>query len=187
MRRFAQSGLRVKSSQGRNFAFLRACVVYVLCVFFTIQVFAVEVYSSDITPSNETTPILLLGKPGEETSLSLADIESFGLFETKEMQHYDGPEGRFAGIWLNDLLKKYGLFQVPRLRFSALDGYEVFISKDVWQKNQYLMATRLNGEPISPENLGPLLLIIPSEVGLSEDTTVSKTLWIWAISEIIIQ
>lgn len=162
-------------------------LILMLSAFFTTSVYAVEVHSSDLAPSSDTKPLLTLGMFGQEVSISMAEIESLPLFDTEEMVHFDGPEGRFSGILLNDLLKKYGLYQVPRLRFSALDGYEVFMSKEVWQKNQFLMATRLNGEPISAEHLGPLLLIVPSDVGLDSHLTESKNYWVWALNEILIQ
>ena len=154
--------------------------------FLTVPVYALDVYPSELAPSTDTRPILTLGAPGQELSISMADIESLPMFDTSEMVHFDGPEGRFSGVWLDDLLKRYGLNDAPRLRFIALDGYEVFIPKESRERKQYLMTTRLNGLPISPENLGPLLLIIPSDVGLASNLVESKNYWVWALNEILI-
>lgn len=179
---------QIKNDRAINFVKCWLYSTLILSAFLTAPIYAVEVHSSDLTPSTDTTPLLTLGIPDKEVSISMAEIESLPMFDTAEkMVHFDGPEGRFSGVWLDDLLIKYGLNEFPSLRFIAIDGYEVFIPKEVWQKNQFLMATRLNGEPISPENLGPLLLIIPSDVDIASHLAESKNYWIWAINEIVAQ
>ncbi|SHG86433.1 hypothetical protein SAMN02745753_04615 [Marinomonas polaris DSM 16579] len=178
---------KTKAYKVINFCSIRQFLILVLSSFLTIPAYSVEVHSSDFPPSSDISPVLTLGMPGQEVLISMADIESLPMFETSEMVHFDGPQGRFSGVWLIDLLKQYGLNDAPRLRFIAIDGYEVFITKENRDRKQYLMVTRLNGLPIPPNNLGPLLLIIPSDVGLASHLTESKNYWIWALNEILIQ
>lgn len=149
--------------------------------------YAVDVHPSDLLPSSDTSAVLTLGVSGQEVSISMAEIESLPLFDTEDMVHFDGPQGRFSGIWLDDLLIKYGLNDSPRLRFIAIDGYEVFIPKESIERKRYLIATRLNRQPISAENLGPLLLIIPADAGLASHLSESKNYWVWALNEILSQ
>ncbi|SBS33393.1 hypothetical protein MSP8886_02739 [Marinomonas spartinae] len=138
-------------------------------------------------PSKDTTPVLELGPPEHTTILSIADIESLPIYKTDNIEHFDGPSGQFYGVWLNDLLEKYHLKDAPRLRFTALDGYEVFIDKSSRQKRQYFLATRLNNLPITTDNLGPLMLLIPYDLDLPITQAASKSRWIWALHTIIAQ
>jgi len=170
-----------------HFYFMAVFLLAALSSSFITPAYSVEVHPSHLTPSTDTSPVLTLVTPNQEISISMAQIESLPLFETEEMRHFDGPEGRFSGVWLDDFLIKYGLNDVPRLRFIAIDGYEGFIQKENREKNRYLMATRLNSRFITPENLGPLMLIIPSDVGLAHHLSESKNYWIWAINEIVVQ
>lgn len=156
-------------------------------VFFTPWASAQEPHPFKQSPSTSTTPVLTMASTDYRATISMADIESLNMFETDEFTHYDGPKGKLAGVWLNDLLRKYQMDDEPRLRFRALDGYEAFITKERRQKKRFLLATRLNGNPISSENLGPLMLIIPSDIGLPPSIAESKSLWIWAINDITAQ
>tara|TARA_R110001606_G_scaffold398176_1_gene576615 strand:- start:382 stop:948 length:567 start_codon:yes stop_codon:yes gene_type:complete len=179
--------LQIKNDRAINFVKIWLFSTLILSAFLTTPIYAVEVHSSNLSPSSDISPVLTLGVPGQEVSISMAEIESLPMFETEEMVHFDGPEGRFSGVWLDDLLNKYGLNNESSLRFIAIDGYEVFIPKESRQRKQYLIATRLNALPISSENLGPLLLIIPSDVGLASHLTESKNYWVWALNEILVQ
>ncbi|MBJ7555106.1 hypothetical protein [Marinomonas spartinae] len=148
---------------------------------------AMTVHAIYEAPSTDTTPILELGFPEHTTLVSMADIESLPLYKTDNMNHFDGPSGQFYGVWLNDLLAKYHLENAPRLRFTALDGYEVFIDQANRKKRQYFLATRLNNLPITADNLGPLMLLIPYDLNLPVNQAESKSRWIWALHTIIAQ
>ncbi|MGB0783468.1 MAG: hypothetical protein ACPGRG_09885 [Marinomonas sp.] len=178
--------LRV-SRRHADLAAFRGWLCFVVGCLFSFQTQAVSVHASDITPSIDTTPILTVSDSDQVVSLSMSDIESLDLFETDDMTHFDGPKGKFAGVWLNDFLKKYQLDDALRLRLVALDGYEVFLPKEGRERKQYLLVTRLNGLPISASDLGPLMLIIPSDSDLPSHLAESKTFWIWAINDIVAQ
>ncbi|ADZ90198.1 hypothetical protein [Marinomonas mediterranea] len=145
---------------------------------------AATVSRSTIMPSDNPTPILVVGTKYTEASLSYADIESLPFFDTSMIKHFDGPEGRFSGVWLNDLLKKYGLYNAERLRLVAHDGYEVFLSKQQREQKRYFLATRLNGHFLSINELGPLMVIVPDDGGEEVRGDVSHSHWIWALKQL---
>ncbi len=139
---------------------------------------------SELTPSRDSTPILTLHDGAERHSLSRADIETLPLHEGT-LSHFEGIEGRFAGVWLDDLLEAQGLDHAPQLRFIAHDDYTVFLSRQDRQEKRFLLATRLDGEPLTLTEFGPTMLVVPEDAAAVEAGTASMTHWIWSIRDII--
>lgn len=131
----------------------------------------------------QESPVLTLSRGGESRVLSLAEIERHGLHEV-EMRHFEGPEGRFAGVWLNDLLAAEGLDDAPRVRFVAYDDYTTFLTPAERAAKAYLLVTRLDGEPLGRDQFGPLMLVVPAdtEAVLAGEEPMSR--WIWSIREV---
>ncbi|WP_417595967.1 hypothetical protein [Oceanospirillum sp.] len=121
---------------------------------------------------------------GETSSvLSLNKIESLGLHKVT-MQHPEGPQGTFSGVWLDALLKSQELDKAQRVRFIAEDGYTTFLSSKERREKQYLLVTRLDGKPVTQKDLGPYMLIVPEDAQAALEGTASITRWIWAVRKI---
>nr|WP_290821711.1 molybdopterin-dependent oxidoreductase [Halomonas sp.] len=147
---------------------------------------AADVSPSKLSGSQDDTPVLTLHGPEERRTLSRADIESVPLHATT-LQHFAGPHGRFAGVWLKDLMAAQGIDETATLRFIAHDDYTVFISPEDLQQQDYLLVTRLEGEPLTLTDFGPTMLIVPAEAEAVEAGTASMTHWIWSIRAIFVQ
>lgn len=145
-----------------------------------------EVASSNLAASEDESPILMLHRAGERWSISREDIEQSPLYEVS-LQHFEGPQGRFAGVWLDDFLDAEGIDDAVTLRFVAHDDYTTFITPDDRAAKRYMLATRLDGDPLTREEFGPTMLIIPEDADAVEAGTVSMTSWIWAIKDIYLQ
>lgn len=144
---------------------------------------AAPVTSSDLAPSQDTQPVLTLRDGEERRQISRAEIESLGLQDVS-LQHFEGPEGRFSGVWLDDFLEAQGLDDPPRLRFIAHDDYTVFLTPENRDEKRYLLATRLDGEPLSRDEFGPTMLLVPADAEAVQDGSETMTRWIWSIREI---
>ncbi|TFH88183.1 hypothetical protein EQG41_04575 [Billgrantia azerbaijanica] len=144
---------------------------------------AAPVTPSELAPSQDTTPILTIHHGGEQHPVSRAEIESLGLHEVS-LHHFEGPEGRFAGVWLDDFLTAHGLEDEPRLRFIAHDDYTVFLTPENRDDKRYLLATRLDGEPLTRETFGPTMLLVPADAAAVLDGSETMTRWIWSIRAI---
>ncbi|QFU00727.1 Oxidoreductase molybdopterin binding domain protein [Halomonas sp. THAF5a] len=129
-------------------------------------------------------PILTLTQGSDRQTLSLDAIEATGDLHHIRMQHPEGPEGRFSGVWLDAFLAQHGLEDARRVRFIADDGYTTFLSQAQRQEKAYLLATRLDGEPIGVDRLGPLMLVVPEDAEAVLDGSVPMDRWIWALEEI---
>ncbi|WP_164508638.1 molybdopterin-dependent oxidoreductase [Halomonas aestuarii] len=128
-------------------------------------------------------PILAITRGGESRTLSLREIEETGLRHV-EMRHPEGLEGRFSGVNLDDFLAANGLDEARRVRFIADDGYTTFLTPAERREKRYLMVTRLDGEPIGPDQFGPLMLVVPEEAEAVLAGTAPLTRWIWALREV---
>ncbi|MDT8878888.1 molybdopterin-dependent oxidoreductase [Halomonas saccharevitans] len=143
---------------------------------------AINAHASDggATPM----PILTLAQGSDRQQLSLEAIEATDELYHIQMQHPEGPEGRFSGVWLNAFLAANGLEDAKRVRFIADDGYTTFLTLAQRNEKAYLLATRLDGEPIGVDRLGPLMLVVPDDAEAVLDGSVPMNRWIWALEEI---
>jgi hypothetical protein len=119
-------------------------------------------------------------------SLDLADIESLELHETT-LAHPEGLEGTFSGVWLDDFLQAQGLDDARRVRFIARDDYTTFLTPAERAEKAYLLVTRFEGDPLSTQQFGPLMLVVPADAQAVLDGTAPMTRWIWAIREISVR
>ncbi|WP_176760221.1 molybdopterin-dependent oxidoreductase [Halomonas shengliensis] len=126
---------------------------------------------------------LSLNQGAETRTLTLNDVESAGVTHL-EMRHPEGFAGRFTGVWLDDFLEAQGLAQARRVRFIAHDGYTTFLTPEQRRQKDYLLVTRLDGEPIAVEDYGPYMLVVPKDVEAVHEGTEPMTRWIWAIAEV---
>ncbi|MFN2410897.1 MAG: hypothetical protein ABR539_11460 [Halomonas sp.] len=163
----------------------------IITVAFTATLFAAYSQAADVTPSalspsSDKTPVLTLHGAEERRSISRAEIEQSSLHEVS-LQHFEGPQGNFAGIWLDDFLKAESIDDAATLRFVAHDDYTSFLTPEDRAAKRYLLATRLDGDTLTRDEFGPTMLIIPADADAVETGTVSMTSWIWSIKDIYVQ
>ncbi|WP_309635853.1 molybdopterin-dependent oxidoreductase [Halomonas mongoliensis] len=139
---------------------------------------------SELAPSQDTTTVLTLHDGAQRQNVSRADIETLPLYEVT-LNHFEGIKGRFTGVWLDDFLAEYGLDEPTPLRFIAHDDYTTFLSREDRREKRFLLATRLDGEPLTLSEFGPTLLIVPEDAAAVEAGTASMTHWVWSIRDII--
>ncbi len=142
--------------------------------------------ASELAPSQDATPILTLHVDGQRYAVSRADIETLPMYEIT-LTHFEGIEGSFAGVWLDDFLAENDLGGHPQLRFIAHDDYTVFLSREDREQKRFLLATRLDGDPLTLTEFGPSMLIVPEDASAIASGTASMSHWIWSIRDIIAQ
>ncbi len=143
---------------------------------------AAELRPSDAAISTSDQPVLtLVAANGTTRELSLQDIEQVGLYES-EFEHFEGIEGRFIGVLLEDLLSELEVADAGQIRLLALDGYSTFLNEQERESWDYLLATRLDGEPIPVAQMGPLMLVIPERAEAVLAGTAPMTQWIWSVT-----
>ncbi|MBB3190309.1 molybdopterin-dependent oxidoreductase [Halomonas cerina] len=136
-----------------------------------------------LAEAGAASPVLTLWKGLERQPLSLDAIERGGL-QHVQIRHPEGLQGRFSGVWLDDFLAAHGLAKARRVRFVAHDGYTTFLTPAQRREKAYLLVTRLAGQPLDPDRLGPLMLVVPEDAEAVLAGLAPMTRWIWAIREI---
>lgn len=144
---------------------------------------AVAMEPSDLPPSDDQAPVLTLVDNGNSHQLSLAEIERLDLYEA-ELEHFEGLTGVFTGVRLNAFIDEYGLGDARRLRFIGADDYTIFLELEYAREHGFLLVTRFNGEPVPRTELGPLMLVVPSEAEAVLAGEITPTNWIWSVIEI---
>jgi hypothetical protein len=127
----------------------------------------------------------LLDVHGPEGSRSLdrAELERFPLWQSTLKTAW-GQSGTFQGVLLNDLLAAYQITGFTRLRISASDGYVIFVTPGEIAAATGLIATRLDGAPISVSDKGPLLLLWPEQESAAFAGGNALATWVWGLVEI---
>ncbi|MGM0823396.1 MAG: hypothetical protein ACQEUY_01600 [Pseudomonadota bacterium] len=142
--------------------------------------------ASALSPSKDESPVLTLHSDAERWSISRAEIEQSPLYEVS-LQHFEGPQGRFAGVWLDDFLEAESIDDAMTLRFVAHDDYTTFLTPDDRAAKRYMLVTRLDDDSLTRDEYGPTMLLVPADADAVESGTVSMTSWIWSIKDIYVQ
>jgi len=127
--------------------------------------------------------VLTVKSPTGKTALTLADLERLPLKQSTVKTAF-GMEGTFQGILLSDLLAAYGLAGVAKITVIAGDGYVIGFSHDEMAASPGMIATRLDGKPISDPAKGPLLLIWPEQEQAVLAGRKDSMDWVWSVEEI---
>ncbi|WP_240924334.1 molybdopterin-dependent oxidoreductase [Thermococcus sp. 21S7] len=132
--------------------------------------------STPASPAKETPTVHISGITSEE--ITLAELQSLGGVKfNATLVKSTGTKinNTYVGVPLKRVFEKLGIEEsrVKWVRFRAEDGYEITLSMDDL-KNAYLCWEE-NGEPLGPDNGGPIKLVIPDQPG---------KLWLKWLSEI---
>ncbi len=123
----------------------------------------------------------------EAVSLSLAQLDALPQVEcTVDDRIAEGRQVRFRGVLLSALLTHLGADQAITLSASALNDYSVDLPMSDITELPVLLATRMDGEPMSVAHYGPLRVIYPT-TGYDLDPTVYDPRRIWQLSSIDIR
>ena len=136
---------------------------------------------------NDSQAVVTLIAAGNTLHLSLSDIEKLPKYQAT-LKTFWGMSGTFQGVLMRDLIKHYHLRKgTKRLILRGSNGYVAGLSLREFDKSPALLATRINGQPISPEDRGPLILIWPKKEAAALQGTATLSSWVWSISEISTQ
>lgn len=131
--------------------------------------------------------IRLLGKvkEGIDKRVSVKELES--TFETKEFSvynPYDKQSDLYSGVFIDKLVEKFAQDGVSEVKFTAIDNYEITLSKADWLKNPILLSTRMNGKFMEVREKGPLRIVYPELHPEDKDYKKLLPTWMWMITKI---
>lgn len=91
------------------------------------------------------------------------------------------PPATFEGVLLADLIKETGVSaQGLKIRFTALDDYQLERSWEELQPLEPILALKQDGNWLTLDGYGPLRVILPYD-RLRPDPTQYNALWVWQL------
>ena len=130
--------------------------------------------------------VKFFGELKEQSSLrvSIKDIEKLGYHDFVMEDPHLLKGAKFGGVFLKDFAAYYGKASLSSIVFTAIDGYEITISKEEWQNDIILLATKYNDEYTSFKTKGPLRIVYPKYNSNSKKYSKNLINWIWMIKTI---
>ncbi|MDX8354689.1 molybdopterin-dependent oxidoreductase [Cognatiyoonia sp. IB215182] len=138
----------------------------------------------ELTPINHIPAELVIAGPdGQETRYSPATLEELTTYRLRTTTPWRSDPAEFDGILLSDLLRANGLEEVAEIRVTAENDYATVIPRAVWEDVPVLIATRVDGQPHSRRERGPIQFVIPMEA-YSSSTVAKESHLVWMAARI---
>jgi len=133
-------------------------------------------------------PVLLtVVTPDGVYPLDRAALEKLRWVERITIYHPEeksGVVGVFEGVLLSDLLRELGYPKPSRLRFEALDGYQISVDWKKIARFDPLLALDQDGRPLS-ESYGPVRIVFPYK-RLKPDPVAYNAYWVWQLARVVV-
>lgn len=97
---------------------------------------------------------------GTEAHYSPAELELFPTFRLETTTPWRTEAAVFEGVRLKDVLNANGLSEAGAISVVAENEYTVSIPGIAWQELDIMVATRVNGAPISRRERGPIQFVV---------------------------
>lgn len=131
----------------------------------------------------------LINNPNQhqQLDLSMETLEQFGMIEYTLRDPYLNRTVTYQGVLFKTLLLMAGVPDTAtHVTVTALDAYQVTIPLAELRSMPVMLATRRDGEPLSPAEKGPLEIVYPyHQYALDHDTYASR--WVWQVRSLEIR
>ena len=125
--------------------------------------------------------------PGVASQVSVKTIESIGVVEIEAFNPYDKRTDKYTGVWLDQIIARFGRAGTKKITLKAIDDYEIKFMASEWEKIRTLMATRVNGKYIGFAQKGPMRIVFPDYDKNKKIYRDNMAKWIWMITQIDFQ
>lgn len=121
---------------------------------------------------------------GDHVELDLAGIERLGTVDVMVFEPFLNRDLEMSGVPVAMLLAAAGVAAEADLVWTALDDYQATFSGAAAAREDAILATRVDGEPISIAAGGPIRIVFPDSDGpLGRDASQ----WIWSIENVSVK
>lgn len=127
---------------------------------------------------------LSVSGPTGEATYTPAELEALGAMRMVTTTPWRPDETTFDGVLLSELLETHGLLDVSAIRVIAENDYAVTIPAEVWETWPVLVATRVNGEPHTRRERGPIQFVLPMSEDASAGEGPAVHYWVWMAARI---
>ena len=120
---------------------------------------------------------------GEIKVYTPTDLEELPTYALRTRTPWREELTEFEGVLLIDLLQAHGLADAEAIRIIAENDFVSDFAREVWTKNAFLIATRVNGQPHSRRERGPFQIVI-DENTLANSPDVNNGHLVWGAARI---
>lgn len=145
----------------------------------------------DVPPPSGKVVLTVRGAPvtnvGDDLRLDRAQLESMGTTElTVDDSEATGRTATFSGPLLRTVLAVAGVEDATTLHTLALNDYAVDVPVTDATDLPLLLATRMDGRPMSVANYGPTRFVYPTE-GYDLPRSIYAPRWVWQLETIVVE
>lgn len=147
----------------------------------------VAFFCSQVSLSAERAHKLKVVTAGGSKTLSIVDLEKeFPNRASLNTTLQKEPQQKFEGVFLKDLVEKWGNNKVTKIRATATNKYTVYLTVKDWTEWNGLFAWKSNGQPISTKDRGSFRIVYDYAkfAGDRETTVTQETNSVWQIVEL---
>ena len=139
----------------------------------------------ELEPMTHRAASLSLVLPDGSGSISYtpAELEGLATYSLETRTPWRDEAAVFEGVRLRDLLAKHGLDQVDAITVRAENDYTITMTRDVWEAEDFLIATRVDGRPHSRRARGPIQFVLDWDAYQTADNVREGHL-VWMAAEI---
>ena len=127
--------------------------------------------------------LTIVSPGGRETRLDIPAIEALTTYRVETTTPWRAVPAVFDGVLLADLLAAHGLDETATVLVTAENDFTTVIDRAVWQTEPMLVATRVNGAPISRREQGPILFVLEAEAYAASQVASERHL-VWMAARI---
>ncbi|WP_227498036.1 molybdopterin-dependent oxidoreductase [Marinobacter santoriniensis] len=135
----------------------------------------------------QAAPKLTITTDADTVVLDRNQLEAFPQTTiTTTSPYYEGT-AEFSGPSLKRVLESAGLSGQSRITFQALNDYQVDADLDEVMGLDAIVATRMNGKPMSVRNRGPFWVMLPLSDRPELDSEEYHRFMVWQLNRIGLQ
>jgi len=132
---------------------------------------------------HEAAEVVIETPDGDRTTYTPALLEGFPTYSLTTTTPWRSEPARFEGPLLIDILKAHGLDQLPAIMITAENDFMVEMGSEVWTAAPILVATRVNGKPLTRRERGPVLFVIDA-ADYEREPAIGERHLVWMVSRI---
>lgn len=126
---------------------------------------------SPVTHSDAS--LTIIDTSGAEHVYGPADLETLPTYALMTTTPWRQEPAVFEGVMLVELLVRHGLDQIDSISVLAENDYVSEIERAAWETGAIMIATRVDGRPLSRRERGPIQFVVPIQT--FEDTEAITT------------
>lgn len=162
------------------------CVAIILLVISVVSAVA-EPQRVDLEPLvHENAELVIVTRDGARTVYTPASLEGFPTYQIETTTPWREVPAVFAGVLLSDVLMHHDMLSDAPIRVTAENDFSTVFDAGALNAAPILIATRVNGAPLSRRARGPIQFVIQDEVYRAKDSlTESHLVWMAARIETV--